>query len=324
MALSTSDRLLSILAPIILGIILAVWVRIFLKHKSIDLAQWSEFLVLKVLLPLFVIESLALVGKPADFLMACLIGFALPCVVLCGGIWLSGKTQRFSPELALMSATFGGGSRGSVIILLLAAQSGMMYEYLKWFVFVDLGSFLALLTVLSAWVRQKYRINAPVSHSGLRRLRQFLSNYAVITLLIVGVYFATKDRLPVLAQILQGTQTERKWLFSLLAFFALSLRFQAVKWSELLYDVLGLFAVRLLAVLLVWSVGVWWIGLSHPVWLVFVILAAMPPSSLVPALVAQAGADAPRLRYVNAFSGVMNGVYFLWVGLAIIASGFLC
>ena len=86
MALSTSDRLLSILAPIVLGIILAVWVRVFLKHKSIDLAQWSEFLVLKVLLPLFVIESLALVSKPADFLMACLIGFALPCVVLYDGI----------------------------------------------------------------------------------------------------------------------------------------------------------------------------------------------------------------------------------------------
>ena len=37
-----------------------------------------------------------------------MIGFALPCVVLLLGLGLAQRTERFSPDLALMSATFGG------------------------------------------------------------------------------------------------------------------------------------------------------------------------------------------------------------------------
>ena len=138
-----ADRLLTILWPIVLAIVAAILVRFFAKSRAIQLAQWAEFAVLKVLLPLFVIESLRLVNKPADFLLAFVIGFALPCVVLLLGLGLAQRTERFSPDLALMSATFGGGSRGSIIILLLTASSGRMYEYLKWCVFVEWGSFVA-------------------------------------------------------------------------------------------------------------------------------------------------------------------------------------
>ena len=317
-----ADRLLTILWPIVLAIVAAILVRFFAKSRAIQLAQWAEFAVLKVLLPLFVIESRRLVNKPADFLLAFVIGFALPCVVLLLGLGLAQRTERFSPDLALMSATFGGGSRGSIIILLLTASSGRMYEYLKWFVFVDLGSFVALLTVLTVWIRRSYRSAASVSIVA-GRWRQLLNNYAVITLLVVGVYFAVSAHIPQLEQLMSATQAERKWLFSFLAFFALSLRFQKVRWFSLAYDMLGLWVVRLLAVLSIMVLAVRWIDWTHPVWLVFGVLAAMPPSSLLPAMVAQAGATSQRLAYVNAFSGMMNAVYLLWVGLAILASGFL-
>ncbi len=315
-----ADRLLTILLPIVLAILAAGLLRIFAKNRAIQFAQWSEFTVLKVLLPLFVIESLSLVSKPADFFLAFVIGFALPCVVLLLGLGWAHRTERFSPDLALMSATFGGGSRGSIIILLLTAASGQMYEYLKWFVFVDLGSFVALLTVLTAWINRAYQGDSPASIT-TGRWRQLLNNYAVITLLLVGVYFALHARVPQLAYVLSVTQAERKWLFSFLAFFALSLRFQWVRWFSLAYDMFGLWLVRLLAVLLIMALGVWWAGLAHPVWLVFWVLAAMPPSSLLPAMVAQAGATPQRLGYVNAFSGMMNAVYLLWVVMAIAVSG---
>lgn len=317
-----ADRLLIILWPIALAVVAAILVRFFAKKRAIRLAHWAEFAVLKVLLPLFVIESLRLVNNPADFFLAFLIGFALPCVVLLLGLGLVLRTERFSPDLVLMSATFGGGSRGSIIILLLMASSERMYEYLKWFVFVDLGSFVALLTVLTAWIRHLYRSSAYVSIM-TGRWRQLLNNYAVITLLVVGVYFVASVRTPQLEQLLLVTQTERKWLFSFFSFFALSLRFQKVSWLSLAYDMLGLCVVRLLAVLLIMALAVWWIGWTHPVWLAFGVLVSMPPSSLLPAMVAQAGATSQRLAYVNALSGMMNVVYLLWVGVAILVSGFL-
>lgn len=319
--LTRISPILLIFLPIATGVSMGIASRgKFSRATENRFAKFCEDAALKLFLPFFVIESISKSSPSYDIALAFIIGFLLPLFALVG-MWLyktafSGK-KYFTPnydDLRFLASTYGGGNRGTALVILVFATSTHFNDYLKWFSLVDLGNFSCLLLIISALLSRQY--GAPSSNSR-GYLPRILDNYAVVTALIVILYFLSQRYWPSVDHLLSETAQYRKVIFSFLVFLAITLRFEHGVLKHFFADLLAFFAARLFAALCVGALLLF-LPNALPVYLSVVILLLMPPSSLLPSMIGQVNAPGNTLKYVNGFTGAANVLYFLLIALGIV------
>jgi hypothetical protein len=318
---------LNVFAPIFVGLTLGVFSRnvITSKSKVTEFATMLNNIALKVLLPFFLIESFIGVSFSPSIIFAIGVGFCLPILTFffLGLLGRSRQIKHSLPkhfeDLRFAASTFGGGSRGTALLVLLFSASIQFNDYLKWFALVDLGNFLCLLTALSVLIRRHYGDDKPNEKTGWKG---FFKNYAVIAFSMSGIYFFARRYFPALDLVLSETVHYRKLMFSTLVFWAISMQFRVANTKDLAVDASVMMVGRLAAAILLIPVHLVF-PLPKELAVAIGILLLMPPSSIVPAMISDAGASSTTSAYVNSLIGGANlfYVFLIFLGGILLFSG---
>lgn len=311
---------LAVLLPVFTGLSLGIGSRKLLDSNAtrVRLASLINGLALNLLLPFFIIESLLATKVSADLLLAVGVGFALPVFTYVVMHFIAAAARpRFElpknyVESQFMASTFGGGSRGTALLLLLFAAKPDFADYLKWFTLVDLGNFLCLLTAITYFMRRHYGQADRSSESWWKAL---LGNYAFVAIAIASAYFAVREFFPGVDAMLSETVHQRKQLLSVLVFWAIAMQFNLARTQGLLTDALVLLAGRILAALVVVGIAAFFFAPPLYFYVATAVLLMMPPSSLAPAMIASAGAPPKVREYVSSFAGAINVFYLFLLAL---------
>lgn len=279
-------------------------------------ATFLEFAALSVLLPMMVLDSISKTGLTHEALFAVVAGFALPLLTI-GSYYLSksirarrGIVAKYDNELCFMSGTFGGGSRGTALLTLLLAGSIELPDYMKWFALVDLGNFSCLLLVIAPLINRTY--STPTSAGTWDRIIEFLRSYLFITFVVCAAYLAFRSDLPVIDEMLSSSSHDRRLAFTMVVFWAITLRFKADFTQTFYFDLVNLAVARGICGI-VTTFFLWWFSVPTPVLLGVILLLLMPPSSALPSIVSNAGAPEDSRSYVSTFSIAFNLVYLILV-----------
>lgn len=308
--------------PVVAGVAVGVLMRI---SPGIAAGRWAglaESVSLKLFLPLFLFE--ALLAAPADgsLLSAGLGGFAMPVVCLVCGRMMAGFGLAQRPHalaLGFLSSSFGGGNRGSAMLALLFVSSPLFGEYLKWFILVDLGNFLALLFVVAPMIQNKF--GAPEVAGG--RWRALTENYVLVTLAVLAICYCLRMAVPDLQVWLEQSSGWRKFIFSFLVFFAIAAKLAPRTINRAMLSDLAWFgATRLVGAVLLIPLAML-SGVPSYALVAMGILFLMPPSSILPAMVSRSTAPADSKDFVNAFAGGVNLLYIVAIALAALAKPYL-
>lgn len=281
-----------------------------------------EAFALKVLLPLFVYEALTSAGLSLQSMSVVLAGATLPlsCLLVAG--WVARRRSAgvggapHAREIAFLAASFGGGNRGTAMLLLAFAGAADFNAYLQAFVLVDLGNFLILLLVVPELLtRFLGERNSGMTTTWWRVASR--SYFATGFVLVLACYFVGAQWNGWDSWLGQ-TAGVRKTAFSVLVFFALGIRIQLQAPDALrsLPRDLALFlVVRGVAAVAVLS-GMWLLDMSVYAITATGVLFAMPPSSLLPVLATRAGVRPESLSYLAGFSAVCNLFYLFALAAA--------
>lgn len=281
-----------------------------------------DAIALKGLLPVFIYEALAGVGLSADTLLSVSLGIAIPSACLVG----AGIYQRWLPhgrftssnalELGFLASSFGGGNRGTALLVLLFASAPDFNAYVKAFVLVDLGNFFFLLVAVP-WMLTRYlgdsQRAAPYSW-----ISSFLQSYFVFAAVGVLSCYGIAANWEGFSDWLTHTTTVRKSIFTVLVFVALGLRLKfptAAERRAIQPDLMAFALIRCAGAVLVAGV-VWLTAASHYLAVAVAILMLMPPSSLLPVLASQSNVRREALRYFVAFSVVCNLLYMVLIAIS--------
>lgn len=290
----------------------------FNRSTEKRIAKICEDAALKLFLPFFIIESVSKSRLSCDLALAFAAGFLLPLLAL-AGMWLYKRacsektffTRRYD-DLRLLASTFGGGNRGTALFILLFANSIHFNDYLKWFSLVDLGNFACLLLVVSAMLARQYGTPSTDKRGFFPRL---FDNYAVVAVSVVIVYFLLRQFWPFAESLLSETVHGRKFIFSLLVFLAITFRFEHGALKNYFADMLAFCSARLFTILVAGVAVLPFLPNALPICLSVIVLALMPPSSLLPSMIAQSSASKDTLSYVNGFTGAANVIYLCLIVL---------
>lgn len=332
-------KLFHIISPLILGVFIAV-IYIFKQKKILNLnkisedifytkkevvAEFCEFFVLNLLLPLFVMESIINQPLSCDDLIILLSGFLCPLFV-----YLIAKNySKFinngffslhdNKSFGLIVSTFGGGNRGIILILLIFGASKYLPDILKFFVVFDLGNFLFLVTIIPKLIDSKFI-------SGVRENKSFFLSYPfLIILIIIGfelLSYSNPTIVKLINQKLQATVFERRFLCTLFAFVALTLRssFKIEDKSNL--DIFQFVIVRIFSIIpcfVIYSIFYAFNIFNKQIMAIFIIFLSLPPSSLLPSMFYNAEISTQSRKYITNMTIVLNVFYLflLPVGFAL-------
>jgi predicted permease len=286
-------------------------------------ATFLEVAALNVLLPLMVLDSISKTELKQEVFFAVVAGFVLPVLTI--GIYYFSKPLRVrygtvpkhDTELLFMSGTFGGGSRGTALLTLLLAGSLSLPDYMKWFALVDLGNFFCLLLVIAPLIGRAYSTQA--SPGIWDRVVVFLKSYLFATFVVNAAYLAFHNDLPALGEMLESSSHDRRLAFTMIVFWAITLRFKADATHSFHLDLFALFGARATCGVVV-TFLLWWLKIPTPVLVAVILLLLMPPSSTLPSIISEAGAGEHAKSYVSTFSGAFNIVYLFLVAFGIAAA----
>jgi hypothetical protein len=275
-------------------------------------------------LPFFVFESMLHTELTAVFPLAFVMGFVLPLAVF-GVTTLVPKIPALArakhthfDEFRFSVSTFGGGNRGTALVLLLFAGSENLSSYLKWYALVDLGNFACLLSVMALLLHKRYGY-VQVPNSFCAKTKLVLNNYAVITILVVLLLVAVNAAWPDFQARLERYSGERKAVFTMLIFLALTLNFNLSGSARTFaIDIVTLVAVRGAVIAIVLLALASFFPKAIPIAVAAVILLLVPPSSMLPGMMDSSNCGPRCKAYVTAFCVLANIPYYLLVGGALL------
>jgi predicted permease len=319
---SASLSSISSFIPIFVGVSLGLLLRPIVSSKKLNkFANTSESLSLKLLLPLFLVESILNTPLNFDLFFAFIFGFLIPVSCFVMASWLVKIWPLLTPNLGairFLVSTFGGGNRGTALLVLLYVSHPDFSDYLKWFSFIDFGNFACLLFVIGPLIRRYFGVQAESATSLLKSLSQ---NYVVITIIVVAGYFILQSIFPVLDYWLTASLSYRKFAFTSLIFFSISMKLAPNEINRRLLPDIAIFgAIRLLIGLLFISLAMIFKYFPAPALAATFILFIMPPSSILPAMVNQSGASNDIKNYISVFAGASNLIYIALISLVMISS----
>lgn len=285
--------------------------------RAEPVAARFEAFALRVLLPIFVYEALSAAGLTMRSLAAVLAGAVLPlsCLLVARlfvprGLASNTTTSRVH-EIAFLAASFGGGNRGTALLLLVFAGTANFNDYLHAFVLVDLGNFLVLLTVVPMLLPRFLG----TARDGATQTWGHLASrsYFATGVLLVAACYLVAAQWAGWGLWLADTAAARKAMFSVLVFFALGVRIPRHATGALLsrpQDLVVFAVIRVIAAAGVLST-LWLLQVSIYVITATGILFMMPPSSLLPVLATRAGVRPESLSFLAAFSVVCNLLFLV-------------
>ncbi|MEW5726625.1 MAG: hypothetical protein AB1918_02255 [Pseudomonadota bacterium] len=313
----------TLFAPVITGILIGAALR---GNECAKCAgKLFDGLALKFFLPFFVFEALNRGGLSWEMAGAVALGFVIPLFsLLLASIYLrfgqGGMTPRRPTEWRFLVSTFGGGNRGTAALYVGFGGVAHFNEILTWFALIDLGNFACLLMVFPVLLGRAYAGEGDSSRA--RKSLKIADNYALWMVGIVAALFLLSSFVPQSEVWLAESVAARKFIFSMLLFAAIALRFEQKALSGFHADLIATLSTRAVALLAV----------AVPVWLLFDqgrlaavaagILLLMPPSSVLPAMVAQTRARPEAVGYSSSFAAVANVLYLpILAMLALVAIG---
>lgn len=338
------SRLSAILGPMLLGISLAVGCNKFLKkkqkkntdqdyHKSKKLiATVSDYLSISLLLPSFLFESMLNMKSWTDILLAFFVGFFIPllCYYLVKRYVKYTDNKEYAPSkyksFPFLVSTFGGGNRGNIFIIALFSTSSHFNDYIKYFSALDLGNLFFLLLIVPFLLKSEYA-SKPLKQTSFL---SFLKEPIVIGLLVVLGLFISREVVRTfwefdISSILSHYATERKLVFTVFIFFAITLRVDFAKGNlnNFFYDLLAFYSVRIVSMVIIVLLLLFIFPTSYSTKLVIfsaIILLLMPPSSILPGMLPTPSTTAEVIdaTYANTTFAAFNIVYFLYLAVGII------
>jgi len=301
--------------------------RFELAEKSLSrssVAQFCEIVSLKILLPSFIMQSLLREHIGKNLVAALVLGFCLPIICLTAfkiyrritnnSVYAPKDTRSFK----FLISTFGGGNRGTIFIIALFGATPNFPHYLKYFSLVDLGNFTFLLLLIPLLLKKEFK-------KGPRERPSLIKNYVFVALLGVLVFFlARKICLLIwghdISIYLEKTEGLRKKLFTFLLFSAITLRTRLDRRNLHFFgDVFSFYSVRLICIALVTATIIFTWFDSKIIPLSAIILLLMPPSSILPSMVAQTTADSKSITYINTMTMAFNIIYLGLLVVVIVA-----
>jgi hypothetical protein len=283
---SSINQQYAMLIPLALGLSAGLLIRTMATRElATKLAGVADNLALKVLLPLVVFEAIAANVSGATVLLPIALGFMFP--ILLTAIF---KALKVDPSVAIAGSTFGGGSRGTALLLLIASQEQQFPALIQQFILLDLGNFLCMIFLLPRALSylgvQDYKDNDN-RVPNRRDLMQLLSqNYVLYVIGFTVFLAAVTTAYPAFIATIAESKQVRGLVLSATLFFAIAIKIQARGATVPRRDLIQLSLGRILLALLV--VTLFYVSiLSEPLLLACLVLIAMPPSSLLPALAAQ-------------------------------------
>ncbi len=295
------DKLYFILTPIILAFISVGLFNQYLKKMPDKKTEYiegiSKFIsnsAIGVLLPIIFFESLVSnIDNIDEIGKAFLIGFILPTLTLISG-YVSLKVfnfQKVDKASHILGATFGGGSRG--VALMLIVSSLVLTEYKKSlaiFYSIDFGNFLFFLVVIPIWLKltyqsteeslSKFKLKNLIKEIGFPNI--FILGSALILVSGFGRNYANE-----LTKLLEVSSHERSFLLLYLSFSLIFLKVELkTSVSKIFHNVAFITINRFLSFILI-SIFLYHnmefnkeTILSNIYFIPLLVLCVCPPSSL--------------------------------------------
>lgn len=146
------EKLLTLLAPLILAYYVAEKLAQTDQSTSKKIAEVFEK-VAGILLPLLILSIVRRLVISNELWLVAIVGFVLPVIFylvvpaiakVVGGPPVEGSANIVN---RMLFASFGGGNRGNLILVVLAAAGAVPAEATPYFVALDLGNLLCLVTL---------------------------------------------------------------------------------------------------------------------------------------------------------------------------------
>ncbi len=321
---TTNELLLVIILPLLFAIIFSFFYKKIQSKNSklVDSKKISNCLdtvSLKLLLPTFVIHSILVTNVNFSMLIYVLLGIFFPLIVIITSKIIQSKIG-IKKELILSIATHGGGNRGVLTILIIWGGVESFNTILTTFMFVDLGHTIYMLGILPFIIKRILKIKTKNSYK--INLKKIIDSYPMIAVLWVSVILLIlkSNTLSVddLLDYLDNTKMVRKNIFSifLLTSILLKIKLDYFSFSTISRILIHFFTIKILSLLIVFSLSLVLFPVEISL-IAVIILAFMPPSSMLPAMLYQAKTPENIDEKVNMYIVVLNAV-FLFVLIFII------
>lgn len=316
--------LLALLGPVLFALLVAVK----LKHSSASINGRAENIASKletmasILLPIIVLNAVRRTEISAQLWLTFIIGFALPILVYFI-IFLVAKLPMaikiFSndgPTNHLLLSSFGGGSRGNLLILTaFGSHVALGSDVIKHFVVLDMGNLICLLSVgFFLLGRIAITREQPYFKEIIEKLFKNPGTYAVLLVFLQLPIFRDTKLASIIASLDPFFSIASPFIGMFFSFFIfLSIFIRLEKYSEVLdgaKDVIIFFCFSrgITAI----GIAVFLVVLRSPVELLIasVILVLMPPSSFLWARISQISEAIPAPSIQKAIYLVPNFLYF--------------
>ncbi len=325
--------------PIIVGVTLGLAFRKALPRARDRIAKVLGNIAAALLLWLFVGALARSRIVPADLIyLAC--GALLPLLILATVRF----TSRIMPGLRYQGqggiagfqfvvATFGGGTRGTILVVILFGSLPIFDEILPAFIIFDLGNFLVLLLCVPLLMRRSLGVS-PRSRNPLEI--PFLLVIPLAVLVILLIYLADyryriAGNLPGFTELTNFAASKieyAKGIFPVFAFAAMTAgaTFAGTKLKHLIVVGGQFYLFRLAGAVVavtVFGLSLATVGAVAYVEIVIVctvVLALCPPSSILPILFDKTAATAPARAEIRSLSLGLNLPFFIFVAGAIVFS----
>jgi hypothetical protein len=219
----------------------------------------------------------------------------------------------------LLISTFGGGNRGTILLIIIFGTSINFFDYLKFFSFVDLGNFIFLLLIIPLLTKMSYG-------SKIKNKISFFNSYLFILALFILAYFIIVNFFENSGMVIENcflsTRGIRKSAFSIFVFTSIFIRMNINRKniSIIISDVVKFYVIRTLIFIPILFLFLIADSFQYSAILIsLMVLLYMPPSSIFPSMFSQSSNTEKSLSYVNSFSALSNIVYLLILSVVLIS-----
>ncbi len=289
-------------------------------------------IAIKILLPILFFESLIKnIDKTYEIFTGVLYGAILSFLTLIVGYLLyKFSDKRFDIEKIthVVGATYGGGNRGTVLILLAISVFFIDDSYLAYFYAVDFGNFMFFIFFIPLWLKKRvYKIDRNVNlFRRQEKIKYMLIPFSMAAILIFLKFFDNDKMLAIsVVDFLDVSSAARSFLllyFSFcLIYFGMDFGLLSAKklWNNIIFITMSrLIAVFILSVLIFRELVFSWSILLNPYFFAIVVLFLCPPSSLFGAKICGVTNDKDDIKFSHTVVMAMVLLYCTAIGVILL------
>ncbi len=335
MPLSNTNPALFALQAFGLAVIASFISRYYVKNET-TIKNANEIIatiIVHLFLPLLVFEALTNnIQNIKNYITLYFIGFLISLTLYLTTLVFSRKLKPEFKHLNLLVSTFGGGNRGVALMSLIIIAAPSLYstnidhdydEMLSSFIMLDLGNFTFFLTYLPTLICKEAGLVPTKKLSGMTDMLTIFGPYTLAVLMPILLFFTYSIGNDWASQVLSHSKECRKFTLLFLSTYYIFLQFdfklKTIFKSAFLCTLFIVF--RLMAISLIFLYfhimyereifSIFDMILNSNIALPIIILLCCPPSSLLPALLNQAGLSQNETKIVDNSTGVLAFLFYI-------------